>query len=131
MYVTYVYILDGSNKEPEIILDDAVGECLIAAIGEVLGPAATPPIVHAWTQAYGFLANLFIQTEKDVRAQAAAASGYNRFTSMTVRDIDSSMGDGKGVYLVPASGLIPKAQKGQYAAINVKNIPGIGESMLT
>lgn len=108
-----------------------MGECLIAAIGEVLGGAATPPIVNAWTKAYGFLANLFIQTEKDVREQAASVSGFTGFTKMNVKEIDSAMSEGKVLYVVPASGLVPKALKGQYSAIVVDGIPGVGESMLT
>lgn len=111
--------------------DDAVGECLIAAIGEVLGAAATPPIVHAWTQAYGFLANLFILTEQDVRQKAASISGYDGFIPMNVKGIHSASGEGVVLYLVPKSGLIPKAKKGQYAAIVVNDIPKVGESMLT
>lgn len=39
--------------------------------------------------------------------------------------------DGVILYLVPESGLIPKAQKGQYASIVVSGIPGIGDSMIT
>ncbi len=104
---------------------------MIAAIGDVLGAAATPSIVHAWTQAYGFLANLFIQVEKDIRAEAASISGYDGFVPMTVKGVESANSAGSTLYLVPKSGLIPKAKKGQYAAIVVPDIPNVGESMLT
>jgi len=42
---------------------DIVGKYLIQAIGQVLGDAATPPIVDAWTAAYGALAAVFINRE--------------------------------------------------------------------
>jgi nitric oxide dioxygenase len=42
---------------------DVVGRFLIQAIGQVLGDAATPDIVDAWTNAYGVLAGVFIGRE--------------------------------------------------------------------
>lgn len=53
----------------------AVGSCLIAAIGDVLGDAATPDIVAAWTEAYGFLADALQATEAKLVAGLAAATG--------------------------------------------------------
>lgn len=41
-----------------------VGENLIWAIGHVLGDAATPEIIDAWTKTYGVIADVFIQMEK-------------------------------------------------------------------
>lgn len=41
-----------------------VGENLIWAIQHVLGDAATPEIVDAWTKTYGVIADVFIQMEK-------------------------------------------------------------------
>lgn len=52
-----------------------VGSALIAAIGEVLGQAATPEIVAAWTRAYWYLADLLIAREEQIYAKAAQASG--------------------------------------------------------
>jgi len=43
-----------------------VGESLLAAIKEVLGDAATPEVLDAWEEAYGFLANVFIAREKEL-----------------------------------------------------------------
>ncbi|MDE7469055.1 MAG: hypothetical protein K2M30_02070, partial [Desulfovibrionaceae bacterium] len=37
-----------------------VGECLLVAIQEVLGDAATPEILTAWEKAYGALAEYYI-----------------------------------------------------------------------
>merc|ERR1711934_469621 len=46
-----------------------VGHYLIGAVKEVLGDAATADIVSAWTQAYEFLAHLFIKTEAGLYAK--------------------------------------------------------------
>ena len=45
---------------------DIVGGHLIGAIGQVLGDAATPEIVDAWTAAYGVLAKVFIDREQEL-----------------------------------------------------------------
>ena len=41
-----------------------VGECLLAAIKEVLGDAATDEVLGAWGEAYGQLADIFIGAEE-------------------------------------------------------------------
>ncbi|MGE6512866.1 NO-inducible flavohemoprotein [Vreelandella aquamarina] len=41
-----------------------VGECLMAAIGEVLGDAVTPEVADAWSALYQELADLLISLEK-------------------------------------------------------------------
>ncbi|WP_413039180.1 globin domain-containing protein [Roseofilum sp. Belize BBD 4] len=46
-----------------------IGECLIAAMKDVLGEAATPEILEAWTEAYGALADIFIQREQEIYKQ--------------------------------------------------------------
>jgi len=43
-----------------------VGESLLGAIKEVLGDAATPEIMNAWEEAYGFLAKVFITKEEEL-----------------------------------------------------------------
>lgn len=53
----------------------AIGTCLIAAIGDVLGAAATPEIVAAWTEAYGFLADALMATEAKLAEGLASATG--------------------------------------------------------
>ena len=45
-----------------------VGESLLGAIKEVLGDAATPEIMDAWEEAYGFLAKVFIERETAIYA---------------------------------------------------------------
>jgi hemoglobin-like flavoprotein len=48
----------------------AVAEALLPAIRDVLGSAATDDILDAWGQAYWYLANIMIEREKTLYAQA-------------------------------------------------------------
>ncbi len=43
-----------------------VGECLLQAIQDVLGDAATPEVMTAWTKAYQALAEIFIDREQQI-----------------------------------------------------------------
>ncbi len=43
-----------------------IGECLLAAMKDVLGDAATPEVMEAWTEAYNSLADIFITREKEI-----------------------------------------------------------------
>lgn len=43
-----------------------VGKNLLIAIKDILGDAATEDIMNAWEKAYGILAEVFIQTEKEI-----------------------------------------------------------------
>jgi nitric oxide dioxygenase len=43
-----------------------IGECLLAAMQDVLGDAATPEVMEAWTEAYNHLADIFIGREKEI-----------------------------------------------------------------
>ncbi|KAL2834580.1 globin-like protein [Aspergillus pseudoustus] len=52
-----------------------VGEHLLAAIKEVLGDAVTPPVVDAWSAAYGQLADIFISFESELYRQAIQTPG--------------------------------------------------------
>jgi nitric oxide dioxygenase len=48
-----------------------VGHHLLSAIQQVLGEAATPEVLDAWKVAYGELADIMIQREKAMYAEAA------------------------------------------------------------
>ncbi|PZT48886.1 bacitracin resistance protein BacA [Helicobacter valdiviensis] len=41
-----------------------VGECLLVAIQEVLGEAASPEVIEAWGKAYGAIADFYIAIEE-------------------------------------------------------------------
>jgi len=43
-----------------------VGECLLQAIKDVLGDAATKEVITAWTEAYQLLAEVFINREQQI-----------------------------------------------------------------
>lgn len=52
-----------------------VGECLLQAMKEVLGDAATPEIIDAWASAYGQLADILINAEATLYAKQAMTTG--------------------------------------------------------
>ena len=52
-----------------------VGSCLLKAIREVLGEAASDEIINAWAEAYGQLADILIAAEEAVYSAHAAQPG--------------------------------------------------------
>lgn len=48
-----------------------IGECLIAAMKDVLGDAATPEVLEAWEEAYGALAEILINREREIYQEQA------------------------------------------------------------
>lgn len=48
-----------------------VGKYLLGAIKEVLGDMATDDIINAWAEAYGVIADIFIEVEADMYAKRA------------------------------------------------------------
>lgn len=112
-----------------------VGEYLIRAIGTVLGPAATPDVVAAWTAAYGVLASVFIGREADLyRADAEeggngggggwAWTGWREFR--VARRVFEAPGI-VSLYLAPADGVVPLPGflPGQYVSVQV-DVPRLG-----
>ncbi|WP_062262892.1 NO-inducible flavohemoprotein [Endozoicomonas arenosclerae] len=57
-----------------------VGENLLAAVAHVLGDAATDEILEAWGEAYGFLANIFIEVEEGIYKESESHNGGWRGT---------------------------------------------------
>jgi nitric oxide dioxygenase len=51
-----------------------VAAALLAAIKDVLGEAATPEVIQAWTEAYGVLAEVLIAREAELYAAAPVAA---------------------------------------------------------
>src|SRR6185436_16206088 len=63
-----------------------VGKHLLAAIKDMLGDAATDEIVAAWAEAYGLLANVFIDREQQIYdAQAAQRGGWTGYRPFIVQ----------------------------------------------
>ncbi len=96
-----------------------VGRHLIGAIQEVLGDAATPPLLSAWDDAYNSLANIFIEAEKNLYAEAGIVAGQlhamriteKRQESMDVTSFTMEAADGTAA---------PGFKPGQYISVEVK-----------
>lgn len=103
-----------------------VGRYLIQAIGQVLGEAATPDIVDAWTTAYGVLANVFIGVEGQMYKNNAAENwiGWRKFRILRKVAESSSV---SSFYLAPSDGVtpLPKFLPGQYVSLQVP-VPKLG-----
>lgn len=99
-----------------------VGETLLAAIKDVLGEAATPEIMDAWSKAYQIIADVFIRVEEDMYSKAETAPGgwrgYRRF--IIDRKVEESCVI-TSFYLKPEDGQrISSYEPGQYITVRVK-----------
>jgi nitric oxide dioxygenase len=104
---------------------DIVGKFLMEAIGQVLGDAATPAIVDAWTAAYGVLASVFINREAEMYEANKADHwvGWRKFK--VIRRVAESS-DIASFYLAPLDGVkLPKYLPGQYVSLQVF-VPELG-----
>jgi nitric oxide dioxygenase len=105
---------------PEYYL--VVGQHLLGAIVEVLGGAATPDVIEAWTAAYGQLAAIMIGREtelsRDGPAQPGGWQGFKPFR--VVRKVRESEVTAS-FHLAPLDGAgLPPFQPGQYVSIRVR-----------
>lgn len=82
---------------------DAIGECLLFAMEEVLGDDATESIMNAWENAFMVLANAFIDTENELRAELESIAGYSGMTDMTVTEVFPTQDGGKEICLHPVN----------------------------
>ncbi|MGH1335399.1 MAG: NO-inducible flavohemoprotein [Aureispira sp.] len=98
-----------------------VGENLLAAIQEVLGAAATPAIMEAWTEAYQFLADILASREEDLYVEGAQQTGGFRGKEAFVvvkKVAESSIIT--SFYLQRANDQpLPSFKPGQYIALTV------------
>ncbi|CAK7207000.1 hypothetical protein SEUCBS139899_009808 [Sporothrix eucalyptigena] len=113
---------------------DVVGKYLIQAIGIVLGAAATPEIVDAWTAAYGALANVFIGREDTLYNEARArddSKGWVGWRKFRVQRRQYAAGEDAtegilSLYLAPVDGKpLPSYEPGQYTSLQIF-IPELG-----
>lgn len=102
-----------------------VGQCLLRAIKEVLGDAATDDIIAAWGEAYTALANILIAAEEQVYQENAAKLGGWRGTrafKVARKEPESELIT--SFYLEPTDGgPLPDFQPGQYLTL-VLNVNG-------
>ncbi|QGQ44433.1 NO-inducible flavohemoprotein [Metabacillus sediminilitoris] len=97
-----------------------VGEFLLKAIKDVLGDAATPEIINAWAEAYGVIAQVFIDVEKEMynEAKAQAWEGFKAFKVVNKIKESSVI---TSFYLQPADGSsTPTFKPGQYVTVRLK-----------
>ncbi|MEC5162488.1 MULTISPECIES: globin domain-containing protein [unclassified Janthinobacterium] len=95
-----------------------VGRYLLGGIAEVLGDAATPALLAAWAEAYGSLAQLFIDAERAMYAASGTLPGALR--PMRVFAVAEQGADVRAYTLEPADGLpAPAFHAGQYVSVAV------------
>lgn len=97
---------------------DIVATYLMGAIEQVLGDAATPEIVDAWTAAYGVLAKVFIDREQELYKADENWTGWRKFRVIKKEQ------EAEGIvsfYLEPVDGItpLPKFLPGQYVSLQV------------
>lgn len=97
-----------------------VGQYLIQAIGQVLGDAATPDIVDAWTAAYGVLADVFIGTEGKMYKENEKKDHWRGWRKFRIaRKVEESQNI-SSFYLKPVDGItLPRYLPGQYVSVQV------------
>ncbi|WP_088068417.1 NO-inducible flavohemoprotein [Gottfriedia luciferensis] len=102
-----------------------VGQHLLGAIKEVLGDAATDEIIGAWADAYGVIAQVFIDIEKDMYDQASSqVGGWSDFKEFKVIDKVKESDVISSFYLLPKDGSsVPSFLPGQYVTVR-SQIPG-------
>ncbi|CAH0347399.1 NO-inducible flavohemoprotein [Bacillus sp. CECT 9360] len=102
-----------------------VGEYLLKAIKEVLGDAATDEIIDAWAEAYGVIAQVFIDIEKEMYEEAAIqTNGWADYKDFKIIDKVKESEVITSFYLTPADGSqVPTFEPGQYITVRLQ-IPG-------
>ena len=102
-----------------------VGKHLILAIKDVLKDAATEEIISAWEEAYGVIAEVFINVEADMYQQTEQLEGgWKGFRRFIVDRMVKENNVITSFYLKPEDGgKIATYEPGQYISIQLK-IPG-------
>jgi nitric oxide dioxygenase len=100
-----------------------VGEHLLAAIKQVLGDAATPPLMAAWAEAYGLLAQAL--TDEENRLYKAAGTAPGELFDMRVVAVEQQSDQVKSFSLAPVDGQLPSFKPGQYISVAVHLADGL------
>ncbi|MGJ9420205.1 globin domain-containing protein [Massilia sp. CMS3.1] len=99
-----------------------VGQHLLAAISQTLGAAATQPLLDAWAEAYGSLANLMIGAEAEMYSTAGIEPGETR--PMRVLEVKRESDNVLSIRFVAADDKpLPPFSAGQYVSVAV-DLPG-------
>ncbi|PTB62652.1 flavohemoglobin [Trichoderma citrinoviride] len=93
-----------------------VGKYLIGAFEQILGDAFTPEIKEAWVIAYGLLADIFVQREKQLYAEA----GWQGWRDFVIARREDEAEGVVSFYLRPADGAaLPPFLPGQYVSLQI------------
>jgi len=120
-----------ANKHASLLVQPeqyaVVGKYLLGAMREVLGEALTPELLDAWTAAYGQLADIFINKEKGLYAEAGEWTDWREFE--IVRKIRESE-EITSFWLKPRDGkALPTFKPGQYVSVQV-DVPALGHAQV-
>ena len=98
-----------------------VGKHLFASIKEVLGDAAIPELIDAWTAAYMQLADVLIGAEKAIYDKnAVAEGGWTGWRFFKVAEKSKQTDNVTSFKLVPVdNGKMPEVKAGQYISVRV------------
>ncbi|WP_136247135.1 globin domain-containing protein [Halomonas borealis] len=98
-----------------------VGECLMVAIGEVLGDAVTPEIADAWGALYGELAALLIELEEQrYRAFEQCAGGWRGPREFRIAETHQESAVIRSFVLEPSDGgAVAEHAPGQYIGVRL------------
>ena len=98
-----------------------IGRHLLASIGEVLGDAATPELIDAWSAAYGQLATMMIGTEASLyEAQANKPGGWTGWRPFVVNDKIEESDEVTTFHLYPVDGgPVADHLPGQYLSVRL------------
>jgi nitric oxide dioxygenase len=98
-----------------------VGQNLLAAIQEVLELPDGHPALLAWAEAYGVLADIFINTEEAIyKSNEESDGGWRGFREFEIEKIVTETHEVKSFYLKPSDGKkIPNYKGGQYIGLKV------------
>jgi len=99
-----------------------VGEFLLKAIKEVMGEAATDEIINAWAEAYGAIAQVFIDIEHGMYESAESQkNGWMDFKEFEVVKKEKESNVITSFYLKPKDGKgVTTFIPGQYITVKVK-----------
>lgn len=106
---------------------DAVAIALIQAVRDILGAAATPDIITAWTEAFGALQAIFTTREEQLyQTSERTNGGWRGYRPFRLQRIIPESSQINSLYLAPADGLpIPAFKAGQYLTIRL-TVPDYG-----
>lgn len=102
-----------------------VGECLMEAIGQILGDAVTPEIADAWGAAYQQLADILIGVEEQLYStHAQRRGGWRGERQFVIERIEPESEVISSFYLMPVEGeRVIDFEPGQYIGLIV-NVDG-------